>query len=357
MTPKDIAFMRLSSQLIAGSTLTDPAGVVRYMGAVQAQDYGQALWAVGSRTKDATRQTIEQAIADGTILRTWPMRGTIHFVPAEDAAWMLSISTPRMLAASKSRRAGLGLTDIIMQQAGAIIDEILQDGKPLPRPDLVAAFAAAGLDVSNQRGYHMLWYWSQLGKICIGPMQGKQQTFVLLQKWAPQQRELSREQGIIELARRYFTSHGPATLTDFCTWASLMKKDAVLALEALKPELKSAVVSGAEYWFAPHAAAPADSATGPYLLAGFEEYLLGYKDRSAVLDPQFSVAPNKNGIFFPIIVVNGQIVGTWKRVVGPKKITIVFEPFEPLSPTILQQCQQKAQQYGRFMGQPIAIVE
>ena len=355
MGTKDIAHHRLQSQMIVAPTLTNPADVVRHLGAVQAQDYGQALWAIGLRTKDATKQTIEQAIADGKILRTWPMRGTIHFVPSEDAAWMLSISTPRTIAAAKSRHASLDIDDEKLRRAGDIFDEQLGGGKRLDRPTLMAALNAGGLDVSEQRGYHMLWYWSQLGKVCIGPMQGKQQTFALLREWAPGQRELSREEGLIELTRRYFASHGPATLADFCTWANLLKSEATQALSHVRGELESITVEGVEYWFSPDIAPVSSRALlDTYLLAGFEEYLLGYKDRSAVLPAAFTATSYKNGIFFPIIVHDGQVVGTWKRVIGPKKISIVFEPFVPLSPEVLARCRQKADRYGEFMGLPIA---
>lgn len=357
MTLQDIAYMRLRSQYISDTNATSPVDVVRHLGAVQAQDYGQALWAIGLRTKGATRQTVEKAIADGEILRTWPMRGTIHFVPSEDAAWMLSISSARIIARTKGRRAGLGLTDAVLQKAEHTIDKTIQGRRFATRQELLSAFGASGLDVSDQRGAHMLLYWSLRGKLCIGPMHGKQQTYALLSTWAPNQRSLSREEGIIELARRYFISHGPATLADFSTWASVLKSEARQALLHLTSELESATVDGAEYWFAPqHAATISQEARGTYLLAGFEEYLLGYKDRSAVIAPEFTAAPNKNGIFFPIIVVDGQVVGTWKRVVGPKKISITFEPFVPLSPAVLTACQLKAQAYGEFMQLPIAIL-
>lgn len=356
MTLQDIVHKRLIAQMIVTQPFTKPADVVRAFGAVQAQDYGQALWAIGLRTQGATRETVERAIADGTILRTWPMRGTIHFVASEDASWLLSVSAARTIGRAKSRHTGLGLDDNKLRRAGDILEEALA-GKQLPRPDVMQALTKAGLDTSEQRGYHMLWYWAQLGKVCIGPMSGKQQTFALLREWAPNQRELSPGEALSELALRYFTSHGPATVEDFCTWSGVLRAEAKIAVAQLAQKLASDVFEGKTYWFDPHlsAASPADLAD-EYVLAGFEEYLLGYKDRAAVLDPTFSAAPTKNGVFFPIMVAHGRVVGTWKRVVAAKAITIRFEPFEPLDIQTMRRFHQKAQAYGAFMQLPIVIV-
>lgn len=354
MTARDIPFLRLHSQMIASPSLEDPAAVVRSMGAVQAQDYGQALWAVGSRTKGATRQTIEKAIVDGSLVRTWPMRGTIHFVPGEDAAWMLSLSTPRIISGTRSRLASVGLDDETFKKARRILEKTLP-GKQLTRAELMEALTAGGLDVADQRGYLMLWYWSQMGLTCIGPMRGKQQTFTLLEDLAPRQRALTKEEGIAELALRYFASHGPATLIDFCTWSSLTKTELEPIMTQIDSKLQKESIDGALYWFKSNAAqTPVQNA---FLLAGFEEYLLGYKDRSAVLQAEHTVAPYKNGIFFPIMVDGGQVVGTWKRTIKPKSIAVQFEPFAPLAPAVQKRFTAKADAYGAFHDLPIVFAE
>lgn len=357
MTTSELIAHRLHAQMIAAPSLSEPLAVVRHMGAVQAQDYGQALWAIGLRTKGATKTTIEQAVANGSIVRTWPMRGTIHFVPGEDARWMLSLSTPRIISGARSRLAGVGLDEAVFDKARTILEKALP-GKQLTRPELMQALASGGLDVSDQRGYLMLWYWSQRGVTCIGPMRGKQQTFTLLDELAPKQRQFTKEEGIAVLARRYFASHGPATLADFCTWASLTKTEVVPVMSQLGSHVIKENIQGIEYWFSTDVAAVRpESVSDTYLLAGFEEYLLGYKDRSAVLQTGHTVAPYKNGVFFPIMVHDGQVVGTWKRTIKPKNIAVQFEPFAPLNSALRQRFCQKALAYGAFHGLPIVFAD
>jgi hypothetical protein len=355
MTSRDIAYFRLLNQSIANTTFTDPTDVVKSLGAVQAQDYGQALWAIGSRTKGAKVGDVTQAIESGKILRTWPMRGTIHFVPAEDAKWMVSLVGERSLRSANARHAGLNLGNAEFRKAEELFRGALNGGKRLPRPALMQLLEDNGITTREQRGYHILWALSLMGILCIGPMEGKQQTYALLDEWAPNARELPREEGLGELARRYFRSHGPATIVDFATWSSQSQRDAKIGLELAKSELISETVDGAEYWMRrdmPIIDHKAVSDT--YLLAGFEEYLLGYKDRSAVV-PVGGVPASVNGIFFPIVVVDGQVKGLWKRVIGPKKITVTFQPFEQFSPEVMRVIHRKAEAYGEFMDLPIVF--
>lgn len=358
MTTTDIANLRIVNQHIAHPHLTDPVEVVRSMGAMQAQDYGQSLWAVGLRTKDAKLGDVLLAIESGKILRTWPMRGTIHWVPAEDAKWMVSINGERTIRSARSRHVEMSLDDKIFGRAEELLRQHLQGGKRLSRPKIRELLLANKFDVGEQRVGHILGTLSLRGVLCIGPMDGKQQTFVLLDEWAPKPRNLTHEEGLGELAARYFTSHGPATLLDFATWASLPQRDARIGLELAKPHLTSVDMGGVEYWLNRNAQDVDPLASkGVHLLAGFEEYLLGYKDRTAVVTPDRAVASYKNGIFFPIIVVDGQVVGTWKRTIKAKNIVVSFEPFESLSASTLKQARAKAERYGEFMGQPIVFAD
>jgi hypothetical protein len=358
MTTKDIAHLRLTNQLIANSQFTDPLDVVRTLGAVQAQDYGQSLWAVGLRTKGAKVQDILEAVEAGTILRTWPMRGTIHWVPAEDAKWMVALNGEKTISSARSRHVEMSLDDKVFGRAEELLRGELEGGKCLSRPKIRDLLVANKFDVGEQRVGHILGALSLRGVLCIGPMDGKQQTFVLLDEWAPKPRNLSREEGLGELAKRYFLSHGPATLIDFATWASLAQRDAKIGLELAKPHLTSVNIEGADYWLGrdtPSVDQAAISKT--YLLAAFEEYLLGYKDRTAVVDPEHAVASYVNGIFYPLIVSDGRVLGTWKRTVNAKNISVSFTPFEPLSAQVQRDVRLQAERYGEFMGQPIVFAD
>lgn len=351
---KAIAQQRLLSQRIEGEKWKRPEEVVRWMGALQAQDYLQSLWAIGLRTQAATVVDIEQAITDRKLLRTWPMRGTLHFVPAEDAQWMLKLSEERMIASDKRRQAQLELDYATLERAGRLFSSALQGGQRLTRPEMMKLLENAGISTSGQRGYHILWYSSQIGLICLGPLEKKQQTFVLLDEWVPSPRRLAREDALTELTRRYMTSHGPATLRDFAHWAGLTLTEARAGLEGAKAELHAEKIDGQEYWMAESSASQAAShSPGVHLLPGFDEYLLGYKDRSAVLAVEhvLKIVPGKNGVFLPIVVVEGQVVGTWRRTVGKRTLAVQLNPFARLGDAE-KAATEVAKIYQTFLGLP-----
>lgn len=204
------------------------------MGAMQAQDYMQAVWAIGLRSPATKLADIERAIADRKIILTWTLRGTLHFVPAEDVKWMLQLSAPRLASQTKRRMAELGLDDQTLERCREIIVDALKGGKHMDRSVLLQLIEEEGIHTGNQRGYHMLWNSAYQGLICFGPMNGKQQTIVLLEEWVPDCRELSYEQSLQELALRYFTARGLATVQDFAWWAGITLTDARRGLESVK---------------------------------------------------------------------------------------------------------------------------
>src|SRR5918912_137387 len=214
MNHRDIALQRLFSQQIAQPAFTHPGEVVAWLGAVQAQDYLGALWAVGLRTLGATEQTIEQALAEKTIVRTWPMRGTIHFVAAADARWMLELLAPRVVQRSARRRTQLGLDETIIAASTEVIAKALQGGKQLPRNALYALLEQANIATDSSRGLHILGRLAHDRLLCFGTRAGKQPTYALLDEWAPGAKSLPRDEALATLALRYFTGHGPATVQD-----------------------------------------------------------------------------------------------------------------------------------------------
>ena len=356
MTDTDIARQRLVSQRIEGERLEKPEEVVRWLGAIQAQDYPQALWAIGLRLRSATVADVERAIAEGKILRTWPMRGTLHFVPPEDARWMLELSASRILARDGRRLGQLGLDKEIMERCKELFHEALRGNRSLSRPEMMRLLEEAGIGTQGQRGYHILWYLSQAGLICPGPMQDKQQTFVLLDEWVPRSRELSREDSLAELAGRYFASHGPATVHDFAWWSGLTVTETRSSLEAATPELISEQLDGKEYWMtsdAPRHTGHDESSV--HLLPAFDEYLLGYRDRTAVLarEDASKIVPGGNGVFRPTVVVGGRVVGTWKRRLRKNAIDLTLDPFTPRGDWE-ERALGAARSYSAFVGLPLS---
>jgi len=357
MTTLNIARQRLCQQSIAPAALAKPGDVVKRLGAIQAQDYLGVLWAIGLRTKAATEQTIEQAISDGKIIRTWPMRGTLHFVAPEDVRWMLALLTPRIIANAAHRHRQLELDATTFARSETLFANALQGGKQLTRPEMMNVLEQDGISTDGQRGYHILWRAAQSGLICFGPRQGKQDTFVLLDEWLPANKTLSQEEALAELANRYFTGHGPATIQDFMWWSGLTAADARAGLEMVKAQLAYEEFEDQTYWLSPSLSSPKSDLPAVYLLPPFDEYLLGYRDRGAVLDPAHAgkVVPGGNGMFKPLIVIDGRVVGTWKRTLRKTKVLVSFGPFEPLSPTQMEAIVAAAEPYGKFLGLPVEI--
>jgi hypothetical protein len=357
MAYSDIATQRLINQRITGELCTTPEAVVQWMGAIQAQDYQQALWAIGVRMQSATLTDVETAIAEGRMIRTWSMRGTIHFVPAEDAKWMLSLCASRVLAGHGRRLRQLDLTDDTMARCETLFVDALSGGKRLTRPDMLRLVADAGISTEGQRGYHILWHIAHAGIICLGPMEDKQQTFVLLDEWVPRSRDLRRDEALAELVWRYFASHGPATEADFARWSGLTLTDTRLGLDMNDSRLVSAEIEGTTYWMTDGGTAQAVEES-VCLLPGFDEYAIGYQDRSAVLADEHAgkIVPGNNGIFLPMIVVEGQVDGTWKRKLKRQTMDITLHPFAPLR-ELEAKVLAAASGYSDFMGLFIASIE
>ncbi len=355
---KDIALQRLVSQQIAQPAFAHPNEIVAWLGAVQAQDYLGALWAVGLRTPGATEQTIEQALAEKTIIRTWPMRGTIHFVAAADVRWMQELLAPRVVRRTKSRHTQLGLDESIMSASAEVITRALQGGKQLPRNALYALLEQANIATGSSRGLHILGRLAHDQLLCFGARAGKQPTFALLDEWAPHAQSLPHDEALATLAQRYFASHGPATVPDFMWWSGLTTKEAKAGLAAMEGQLKHTNIGGQEYYFAKDAPGAAAETHDAFLLPPFDEFLVAYRDRSAALDPAYNerIVPGGNGIFNPIIVIGGRVVGTWKRTFKRADVIMTFSPFTAFSAAQASAITAAAERYGIFVGKR-AVVE
>jgi len=234
----EIIEQRLWNQLISKPRFNKSAGVVSWLAAIQAQNYASAKWSIGARNSLITDADVELAIADKEIIRTWMMRGTLHFVAKADIRWMLELLTPQIIVRSALRYRQLELDEPTFRKSKKVFYEKLSDDRQLTRNEMVLALEAAKISTAGQRGYHMLVRAAQEGLICFGPQRGKQQTFVLLDDWAPEAKPRDRGLALSELAVRYFTSHGPATLKDFVWWSALKVSDAMEGLNAISSSLE-----------------------------------------------------------------------------------------------------------------------
>lgn len=356
----DIGMTRLANQRIIDRPFTQPAEVVAWLGALQAQDYLGALWSIGLRmagsriegTPQPTEALIEEVLADHTIVRTWPMRGTLHFVAAEDVCWLLQLLTPRQIKQSAGRYRQLELDEPTFAQSQAVFAKALEGGKELTRDELMQALQQAGIATTGQRGYHMLARAAQDGLICFGARIGKQQTFTLLAEWVPTSEPLPRDEALAKLAQRYFTSHGPATVYDLARWAGITVTDARRGVAGVDGTLVCETIGEQEYWLPQSKPAVVEEVEPVYLLPGFDEFVLGYGDRSAILDPAYAdlICPGGNGVFSPTVVIDGQIRGTWRRTLKTKAVAVEWTPFASFTIAEEANLAAAAQRYGDFLG-------
>jgi hypothetical protein len=332
-TLSEVALLRLAAQRLAGLRAATPADAVRRLAAAQGQDCPGAITSIALRTAERRRKDVEVAFDDGEIVRSWPMRGTLHVLAAEDLHWMLELLGTRALAGLAGRRERLALTEADAERARELVVAALAGGRRMRRAALLEVIDEGGVATTGQRGYHLLWFLAQTGTLCLGPTDGAgEQLFVLLDEWVRTPRRLSGEEALAELALRYFLGHGPATVQDLARWAGITLRDARAGLAIARPDLAALDIEGAEHVMDPatpeRLAACRDEAEGLFLLPGFDEFVLGYGDRRAILDPEFAghIVPGGNGMFRPTVVHAGRIVGTWQWTGRGAKRTVSATP-------------------------------
>jgi hypothetical protein len=342
-----IAQLRLTNLRITGGKCRTPEQVVRSLGAVQAQDYNQSLWAIGLRMHEATFADVESALQEGKIMRTWIMRGTLHLILPEDVGWMLKLLAPRTLAKLTPKVWEYHATDArMMALAEKTFIDALRGGKVIERSVMIDLLASVGISNERQQSYFIFGYLCQTGVLCVGPPQGKEQTFALLDEWAPRQRELTYEESIVELAQRFFTSHGPATVADFANWAGIKAKEARMGLDVVQCGLVRELFAGKEYWLPPDS----QPGSGTHLLPAYDELLIGYKDRGPSHEKYGAVPISTyNGMFYATAVEDGQVVALWKRTIKKSRVDIALRPVAPID---AEQVREHAELFGRFLGLP-----
>jgi hypothetical protein len=366
VTPRIIGRLRLASQGLLGKGFAGVPEAVRGMTALQAQDLQAALWAVGLRVPGAGLSDVRAALNAGTVVRSWPMRGTLHLLAPEDLRWILNITTPRLVQGMAGRHRQLEIAAGDVEVCRKIALDLVsgagsESGRPAgaTRGELLAAFEAGGQPPTGQRGIHLLGLLCQSASLVLGPLEGNQQKFVAFDDWIDTSRDLGREEGLAELLLRYLRSHGPATVRDFAWWSNTTLTEARAALAAVRGELVELEFDGTAYWLSPGTAALlGDGVPGQrtvLALPGFDEFVLGYTDRSLVLPPEHAqkIVPGGNGVFKKAIVAGGEVVGTWGRQGTGRAARFVPEPFDdarPLGPSDLAAFTRAVERYERFLA-------
>jgi hypothetical protein len=325
MTTGESLRARLHLQGLDTPRFKTPVGMVRHFGAVQAQDFLGSLWAVGQRVQNAHEHTVETALNDGSIVRSWPMRGTIHYTAPEDLRWMLDLLSERAIAKSAPYQRDVGLTKKDFVKSRKIIEKELQGKRAVDRNEFYDLLEQKKIDTKNTRGLHIIGQLAREKVICFGPRKGKQPTFVLLDEWIPASKTLTRDEALAALSSRYFNSHGPATVQDFAWWSGLTIADAARGMEMgnvvdhTPPASKNKLIVN--------------------LLPAYDEFLVAYKERE-----------NMQIIFNSTISINGQVAGTWKRTITKKGVSIKTKLFAKISKQANAALERQLDRYADFIG-------
>ena len=358
MTSMEISNARLISQKIAAPEFKTVKEIVSFMCAIQAQDYSMAKWAIGVRLSNVTQKTVESSIDKGEIIRIHVLRPTWHLISADDVYWMLQLSVPKIKSSVKSRHNELGLTESVISKTKDIIQKNLSNGLSLTREELANEFHRAKIKTDANRLSHILFRAEMDGIVCSGPTKNKKQTYSLLYERVPRGKELSRDESLSELAKRYYISRCPATLEDFIWWSNLPVKDARKALDMIKADFFSETIDGVKYWFPNSYPGYYPKNTTVHLLPAFDEFLISYKDRSSSL----SLINNKktvtdNGIFHPPVVVNGQVAGVWKRTIEKNKVIVETILFQENDKKTRNMIEKRARIFGKFLNKEIELLQ
>jgi hypothetical protein len=323
---------------------------VAWFGAVQAQEYGPAKWALALRAPRATTDAaMERAFNQGRLLRTHLLRPTWHFVTPADIRWLLELTGPHVARTMASYDRQLGLHADMMTRAVAVIERALGEHRYLTRRELGVHLARAGLPAGSRELAHIAMHAELIGVICSGPRRNKQFTYALLADRAPAGSGLSRDEALAELTRRYFRSHGPATIRDFVWWSGLRSSDVKRGLEMIRA--RALDVDGLRYWTVGNALVPPrERKAAVHLLPVYDEYLVAYRDHQAVPRPPYVL-----GSFQHALVIAGQLAGTWRTLAGPKELLLEVTMLRRLTVPERRALLSAVARYRRFLGVPVSL--
>jgi hypothetical protein len=350
-----IAARRLRNQRLDGEPLDGVVDVVRWLGALQAQEYPVARWSIGQRARDLTEASVDLALAKGHIVRTHVMRDTWHLVAADDLRWLVEVTRPRIHARNATMHRRLGLEPSLLARTDALLAEALAAEGPMTRPQLAPFLLGHGVAVEGPSLAYVLMHAELELVVCSGPLSGKQHTYTLVDERVPPTPTRSREDGLAELARRFFASHGPATVKDFTWWASLTMADARLGLELGGEGLEPIDLGGRRYWSSPSVSTmPAKPTPRAHLLQGYDEYVIPYSESKDVLDVARVAGIVRAGrtMFTHAIVLDGQVIGHWRRRPTTKRVAIEAQLGRRLGRVEQQAVDDAVERYARFVGLP-----
>jgi len=352
LSSSEIANMRMANQRISKHDFKTPAEIVGWLGAVQAQDYHGSKWSVGLRLKSSTDKIIENAINNKSIIRTWAQRGTLHFVVPEDIYWITDLVAPKIIKSIASRYKQMELDEKLLQKSNKILLKAVIGNKAVTRKELKDILNKNKIPTNELRFNFILQRAVYDKFIVLGPRKDKEFTFVALEEWTPKTKSITRGEAIGRFAEKFFKSHGPATIHDFSWWSGLTLTECRAGLEVISLKLIKESVNNQDYWMDSKMVGQETKPGTIYLLPGFDEYLLGYKDRSGMIADEHvkHVFAAGNAIFKNTIVIDGKVAGTWRRTI--KKNEVIIEPyfFVAMKKSYQRIFEEEVERYAAFLG-------
>ena len=330
MHTSELLHIRLYNQLLADHRLQTPEEIVSWMGAMQSQSLDLAKWAIGTRLNGKNVHDIDEALNTGKIIRTHILRPTWHFVSAEDHRWMFELSKLRLQPIYRSYCKTLGAEETVIYRAVSVMEKALEGGNHLTKEEIGAVLQSQGILLDTHHLTITLSYAEMEGTICNGRLKGNKQTFTLLEEWISPKQPLPKEEAVARLAERYFSSHSPATIHDFAWWSGLSLTECRQAVDMIRSNLICEEINGRSFWMRNDLKTPPAKGDSALLLPPFDEFVVSYKDRSEIVqDHHYSKVMTKNGLFSPTIMLNGEIIGSWKKSTRKGKNHIELSFFEP----------------------------
>ena len=354
----DIPSYRLHNQRLSTTTFKTPDAVVGWLGAVQAQDYAGAKWALAQRMTDTTDAALDRAFADGSILRTHLLRPTWHFVTPTDIRWLLQLTGPRVQAGNASMYRKTEMDKAVIKKSYTVLEKTLRDGKQLTRTELGIAFEKAGIIAEGQRLSYFMMSAELDGILCSGARRGKQFTYALLEERVPAVKALSREEALAELVKRYFLTRGPATVQDFSWWSGLTMADGRSGIEMVKSQLVRETIHEQEYWLSDSKPIKRNTSPHAFLLPNYDEYFIGFRDRSAIgkIAGHANLTADDPALIAHVIILDGQIVGGWRRTLNKDHVLVETSLITKLGKAEKGYIADATERFGRFLELPVSLI-
>ena len=327
MNSIELLNIRLYNHLLLSHEIEDPQGIVYWMGAMQSQALEMAKWAIGARLEDKNIEDINEVLNTGKVIRTHILRPTWHFVSAEDIHWMFDLSSPRLKPIYRSYAKASGANESLIHRTVPVIEKLLMGGKHLTRQEIGTLLSEQDLQLDDRTLHLSISYAETEGILVNGRQKGNKQTFTLLEEWVPRRETIDKEEALERLTRKFFTSHGPAAIHDFIWWSGLTITQCRQAIEMIKSDFICETINGRDFWMKNDIQIPPTDEDYALLLPPFDEFVVSYQNRSEIIeDHHYAKVMTKNGLFSPTIILNGEIIGSWKKVAqkGSPRIELSF---------------------------------